>query len=972
MSYEKRFIVTRNRIDELFDNARGAATSHHQGGLAGLSGDAPVVPAEAVDRFWGKQKLTWHRLGLRGDRPEVKPWMQFPSYCLREFGLASLEFGTGNDADRELLLAGIGYSLERIGKALKIPRHLVGMGQRLQVSARPVATGAARYKTPGGGVNLRITFPPELEVGEVWGMTFARQYAIALDSVLAVLSGCSWGTCYLTPNSSTHKVNIAAVDGDLQKLAERVFDALYYTGDKENGWGIALKEKGAAANRRRDVLARLIEKYIVEESEGATLLFFGNKVGRGLASPTIKALYPFGALWEDVKPKVAAYLREAMKTIARHSGGQYGEKKKFTEERKSLPKEAESGSLPNGKGNRNNRIKRVVLGEKTEIETRTGSYESFYALVELSDLLPSNDPITFSPSPDYPAACQQRDYANDRAEQAKVIEQASKFKPKFLLTDDPTAGNGPPICSGWAVGGNNSESSPWIVMGGNSRTMTMLRAFQLNPRTQEEYQSGLTARLHVFGFKAKDVEKFDRPTLIRLIEVDTTDSNACATISRLLNANLTQELDKTTETRSLAKELSGEDLERIATAFEESGEGSFTNALANRKLAKIIADAFDRRGIITRHNRATWITPDGAFTKAGRDNVEGTLLGILLPDSGLVESARNYTDKLIRSLPLLVRMERLPDNWNLMPEVRDAIRQESARRSSGLNKRDYLSSLPIFDKGPSQRVKDVWDLLDAPTTKWRDAIAAYVRKAEAESGTGGGSSFAFGEEPQTPEEILTATKRKAGLSGLPTLPTNPPASQRITFADLPNLNKEPLSLPARWRKFLHGIPAQHSLVIWGKEGSGKSTLSMEWAETLATYVDGATVLYATSEEDPSAGPMGERSALARTYSENVVVEEVRRLADLDRLLSSAHYDFVVVDSLTRMQAKDMEAAEFMDRYPQTSFTFVKHATSDGKKAVGKELQYDVAAVIRVKDGLATTTKNRFGPDSSMAVFNKRR
>lgn len=976
MPIDRSFVVTRNRIDELFNNARSGSPSHASGGLSGLADSAPVVPAEAVDRFWGKHKLAWNRLGLRGTKPQLKPWMQYPSACLREFGLASLEFGAGSaDEDRELLLAGIGYSLERISTALRIPRHAVGLGRRLQIVARPVATGAARYKVPGGGVQLRITFPPEMEAGEVWAGAFARQYAIALDSVLAVISGCSWGACYLTPDSATHRVNIAAVDGDLQKLAERVFDALYYTDDKENPWGIVLKGAGTAANRRRDVLARLVEKYLVEESEGegGQVFFFGNKVGKGITSAAVRRLYPDRGLWDAVRPKVATYLREAMKAIARHSDGEGIDtpKKKHTEERKSLPTAKQFGSSDTGTKKQRGSS---VVGAETDIETRTGPIAAHYALVELSDLLPSNDPITFTPSPHYPAYCQQRDYANDKAEQAKVIEQAGKFNPRFLLSDDPTAGNGPPICN------NKNSGTGWIVLGGNSRTMTMLRAFQLNPRTITDYRSGLSMRLGMYGLTERDMEAFREPTLVRMIEASTTDENACATISRLLNANLTQEIDKTTETRSLAKELSADDLERIASAFEESGEPSFASALANKKLAKVIADAFDRRGIITRHNRSTWLTPDGTFTKSGRDNVEGTLLGLILPDATLVEAARSYTDKLLRSLPLLVRMDRLPSNWNLLPAIREAIRQESARRSSGLNKRDYLSSLPMFEGGPSQRVVDVWALLDAPAMKWRDAIAAYVRKAETEAGTSGGGAFGFDEAPQTPDDILMATKRKAGLADrISTIPTNPPLTappsvprQRITFAELPNLSKEALPLPTRWRQFLHGIPAKHSMVIWGREGSGKSTLSMEWAEVLATFVDGATVLYATSEEDPTAGPMGERSALTRAYSANVVVEEVRRLADLDALLSNEHYDFVVVDSLTRMQAKDADAIALQIRHPQTSFAFVKHATSDGERPVGKELQYDVDTVIRVKDGLATTLKNRFGKDSTINVFTKGR
>lgn len=974
------YLVTRNRVDELFARAR-ARTNPGAGGLAGLADTPPVVPAEAVDRFWGKTKIGWHRLGVRGDRPEIKPWMQFPSHCLREFGIGSLEFSSGSsDSDRETLLVGIGYSLDRIAKALRIPRQQVGMGRRLAIVARPVPTGAPRYKTPGSTVQLRVTLPPEeLRAGDVWSKTFARQYAVALDATLAMITGCAWGACYLTPDSTTHKVNIAAVDGDLQKLAERVFDALYYTGGKETDWGLALKDKGSSANRRRDVLARLIEKYIVEESEGPLMLFFANKVGKGIASPVAKLLYPSGALWDAVKPRVAAFLRAAFQTLARNSadGMPAGEdeKKKDGKVSKSGRMAQQSDSAGNGA---NGKFRQVVLGEETEIETRTSSIPSRYAIVELRDLLPSNDPLSFQPSEEYPAACQQRDYANDRAEQAKVIEQATKFKPRFLLSDDPTAGNGPPICDG-LTDAEEGRKTAWIVMGGNSRTMTMQRAFLLNPQTKEDYQAALRKKLAHFGIAPQEIGRFSDPILVRLIDTDTANENACATVSRLLNANLTQELDKSTETRSLAKELTEDDLERIAVAFEESGETSFTAALANRQLAKIIADTFDRRGIITRHNRASWMTPDGAFTKGGRDNIEGTLLGIILPESALVESARSYTDKLLRALPLLVRLERVSPEWNILPDIHAAIRQESARRASGLNKRDYLSSIPMFQGGPSKRVQQVWELLDAPATQFRQAMAAYVRKAEAESGSSATASFGFEEAPQTPDEILTATIRRAGLGDyVPNpapqpLPRQAAPRRRVTFADLPEMTVQSMPLPDRWKKFLHKIPVEHSIVIWGPEGSGKSTLAMEWADVLATHNDNVTVLYATSEEGISSGPMQKRAELARTYSQDVHIEEISSIAELDELLSQGEYQFVVVDSLTGMQTDDWEALALMERYPHVSFTFVKHATSDAKRPLGGRLQYMVGAVIKVADGLASTKprKNRYGPGEVMNVFKRR-
>ena len=91
-----------------------------------------------------------------------------------------------------------------------------------------------------------------------------------------------------------------------------------------------------------------------------------------------------------------------------------------------------------------------------------------YAVVEAEQLVASHDPQSFAPDARYPEGVQERDYRAQPEEQRKVVLGAQQLDPALVLTDTPSAVDGPPIVTSGAP----------IVLGGNGRSMMLKRAYK--------------------------------------------------------------------------------------------------------------------------------------------------------------------------------------------------------------------------------------------------------------------------------------------------------------------------------------------------------------------------------------------------------------------------------------------------------------------------------------------------------------
>lgn len=591
---------------------------------------------------------------------------------------------------------------------------------------------------------------------------------------------------------------------------------------------------------------------------------------------------------------------------------------------------------------------------QTEINTRSKTIPAFYGLYELDTLITSHNPETFSADPRYPANCQQRDYTADAAEKNKVEQIAKNLKPHIVITNDPTAANGAPMIT-----------PDGTVLGGNGRTMG-LKLFEKRASIQERalYLNYLKSSAAIFGLEPQTVDNFRFPVLVRVVDAPMSE---CAYYSNILNESLTQEVDFTTKTISLARQLQPEDLGKIAGIFEQSGLQTFAELMQSKSAVKQLVELFRKRGIITSQNISQFLDPRTVMpSPLGRLNIERVLLGAILTKKELVDAAQNYTNAIIRALPVLVKIQSFDADHNLTPRIEEAIRLEAERRSADQNKTQFLTQTAIGRDLVKDDVRIVWDALDSGQLGFKGFVERYAKLAEEETAQDG---FGFYGK-RSPLEMLrlAAQNKNAALGDYFTDTRSRPQS----INQLRRLRVNYLPLSRHWREFFGSLEESFSMLIWGLPGQGKSSFILLFLQELQRH---GRCLYLSTEETKAkiahkANLMNVRSAFKGMDAESV---SLNPLAAIHYFAGSRAYRFIVVDSISQMKMTQDQAQNLIAQYPHCNFIFISHSNKDGKTYAGsKEIAHAVDVVLNVKEGTATTTKNRFGETGrEFQIFQKK-
>ncbi len=100
-----------------------------------------------------------------------------------------------------------------------------------------------------------------------------------------------------------------------------------------------------------------------------------------------------------------------------------------------------------------------------------------------------------------------------------------------------------------------------------------------------------------------------------------------------------------------------------------------------------------------------------------------------------------------------------------------------------------------------------------------------------------------------------------------------------------------------------------------------------------------------------------------TYIENFLTKEIK-----DSLFLQ-NYDVFIIDSVSdaHLTPEDIEAMQ--KQYPQLSLILIFHTTKDGQFRGLNTWEHWVQTVVEVKDGIATTGKNRFGAKGEINIFD---
>jgi hypothetical protein len=276
------------------------------------------------------------------------------------------------------------------------------------------------------------------------------------------------------------------------------------------------------------------------------------------------------------------------------------------------------------------------------LQGKTQSVPVRYKIIEVGDAIASHDAGGFFKRSDYPTDVQEREYHDPRGpEQRKVISQAQNLNPQLLINTNPDAMNGPPILT-----------AEGIALGGNSRVMSVQRAYMAHPKKAQAYKDYLRRKAHQFGLSVEDVEQFNAPLLVREYVVEDQSKENLSKLVRAMNEGLTQEFDPQGEGRAAATKLQGENvtLSAIAIALQNAPEGSTLNSVLKTKGERLegIKRALFRDGILTSRNSNRFIHQgSGTFNDQGVSFIQRMITGYVIRDDRLMRALSPSTEDAI-------------------------------------------------------------------------------------------------------------------------------------------------------------------------------------------------------------------------------------------------------------------------------------------------------------------------------------
>ena len=301
------------------------------------------------------------------------------------------------------------------------------------------------------------------------------------------------------------------------------------------------------------------------------------------------------------------------------------------------------------------------------LDGKTQNVPVRYKIVEAGDAIGSHDPTGFFKRRDYPEDVQEREYHNRKGpEQSKVINQAKNLNPQLLVNTNPDAMNGPPILT-----------QDGIALGGNSRVMSVQRAYLAHPKKAKEYKEYLKRKARTFGLDVQDLENFQAPLLVREYVVEDQSKENLAKLVRAMNEGLTQAFDPLAEGKATATKLLGENrtLGALALALREAPEGTTLNTLLKTSGSRLdsLKNALFADGILSSRDSNKYIDQrSGQFNDNGVAFVKKMILGYVIRDDAVLRSLTpNVEDHLETAL---VKLSAVGLNANDAEKLQNSIR----------------------------------------------------------------------------------------------------------------------------------------------------------------------------------------------------------------------------------------------------------------------------------------------------------
>lgn len=188
----------------------------------------------------------------------------------------------------------------------------------------------------------------------------------------------------------------------------------------------------------------------------------------------------------------------------------------------------------------------------------------------------------------------------------------------------------------------------------------------------------------------------------------------------------------------------------------------------------------------------------------------------------------------------------------------------------------------------------------------------------------------------------------------------PPQSTRppriLNSIDICRLEFDVINFNDPWAEFF-GFPSKvFHCIIHGQSGNGKSTFAIQLAKYLAD--NHGKVFYISGEEGFNK-TFKDKLVNNDAFSPNLNVGDFRRFEDAADEIRRGGYKFVFIDSLDTMKIGPDMLRKIKQSLKGIALITISQATKGGDIRGSNELVHDSDIVVKVTDGIAVTTKNRF-------------